>query len=110
MKNIRTLFVFLVIVETVLVSCGKQDTSIVPNGKLEVLTTTGTTSVKEKNKSLSTMISSSSSRIATSEKVMKSIKDITTLDGVSKLNPQVLQDPKKEHPRFIELQKKQMLL
>ncbi|EKD25412.1 MAG: hypothetical protein ACD_80C00065G0001 [uncultured bacterium (gcode 4)] len=96
--------------ETLLVSCGKQDTFMVPKEEPEVLTTTGIISAGKKNIPITRMVSSGASMVVAQEDIIKSIKNITTLEGVSKFNPKVLQDPKKDHPWFIELQKKQMTL
>ena len=51
-----------------------------------------------KNIPITRMVSSGASMVVAQEDIIKSIKNITTLEGVSKFNPKVLQDPKKDHP------------
>lgn len=100
---------------TLLVSCGKQDPPLVIIGTSGALVTTGTiqlpVSITRGNiRHIKPVTSSATSVVVTQEKMMERIKNIATLDDLVTFSPGVFDNPKKDHPKFVELQKKQMLL
>jgi hypothetical protein len=42
--------------------------------------------------------------------MIEHVENIATLDDLAVFNSDILNNPKKDHPKFIELQKKQILL
>lgn len=107
--------ILLILTGTLLVSCGKQDTPPVTTGTSGVLVATGTIQVpvpatRRNNRSVKSVASSGASVSAAQEKMLERVKNIATLDDLVALNSSILDNPKKDHPRFVELQKKQMML
>lgn len=119
MKNLQKTMQFiilLILTATLLVSCGKQNAPLATKTETSgALTATGTTQLpvpatRRNNRPIKPATSSGMSVIVAQEKMMERIKSIVTLDDLATFSLRVLDNPKKYHPQFMELQKKQMIL
>lgn len=113
-------FCIILVLIGILSSCSfsspikKQEASLTTTGATGALVTTGTVRVspamRRNNRSIKPVTSSGVSVSVTQEKMLERVKNIATLDDLVAFNSGILNNPKKDHPRFVELQKKQMLL
>lgn len=108
--------ILLILTGTLLVSCEKQNAPLATKtGTTGALAATGTTqlpvpAIKRNNRPIKPVTSSGTSVIAAQKKMMDQIQNVTTLADLAAFSSGILNNPKKDHPKFVELQKKQMIL
>jgi hypothetical protein len=110
LKNTLLTTICLITAGTLLASCGKTDAPTASTAPTDRTAATVTPETPAGNAPDTTKATSPVAMVSWQNQEIEKMKNISTLDDLSKINPGYLKDPKKDHPKFVELQKKQVLL